>query len=97
MVASALEGLHADTVVPDHDLLADMDLVHGFAVGASVLDIHDNGNIHLDMLDIDPLSLHAHLGWQVGCGIELIGQHAILLDGCGVGVVRVCEDGPDLL
>ena len=96
-VAVALEGLHTDTVMSDDDLLTNAHLMHRFAVGASLLAVHDDRDIHLDILDIDPVPLHAYLRWQVGCRVELVRQHTILLNRHRRRVFGVREDGSELL
>ena len=51
----ALEGLNANAIVTNYDLVADFYFVHWFAVGSTVFFIDDNHNVHLNMFNLDPL------------------------------------------
>src|SRR5437763_9231467 len=87
--ARSLKWVDANTVMPNHDLLAYLYFVHGFAIGPATGPVNDNSYIHLDTFNIHPLTIQSYLGGQVGSRIEFCRKDSILLDGQGLDIVSV--------
>src|SRR5581483_11711017 len=68
-----LKWMHAYAFVADHDLLTYAYIVHRLAIGTVMSTINNDGNIHLDIFDMNPLATQAYLSWQIGSRIEIWG------------------------
>src|SRR5438876_1728590 len=61
-IPGTLKRLHANAIMPNHDLFTNLHFVHWFAVSAMIGFIKHNSNIHLDIFYMYPLPIQAHLG-----------------------------------
>src|SRR6266566_5558923 len=61
-ISGTFKRLNANTIMPNHDLFANLHFVHWFAVSAMIVFIKHNSNIHLDIFYMYPLPIQAHLG-----------------------------------
>src|SRR5579863_5733115 len=95
-VPGALEWNDTNTIVTGDYLITNLDFVHWFAGGAVMKAINHNGDIHLDLLNIDPLTLQAHLCGEIGGRVELRGQHAALLDLRRLRIVALNQNSSEL-
>src|SRR5579859_863155 len=95
-IPGALKGDDANTIVSDHHLVANLDLVHRLAIGAIMGAINHDGYIHLDLLNFDPLTMQAHLGGEIGRRVKFRGQNAGLLNQFCPRIVPLYQHGPEL-
>src|SRR5437588_983202 len=79
--ARALERLHANTIMADGDQLTHLPFVHGLTISTAFDGVDDDGDIHFYTFNSDPLTVQAHLCWEIRGGVELRREHAVLLDG----------------
>src|SRR6266566_2757508 len=95
--ARSLKWMDANTVMPNHNLLAYLYFVHGSAIGPATGPVNDHSHIHLNTLNIHPLTIQSYLCGQVGGGIEFCRKDSILLDGHCLDIASVNQDSPKLL
>src|SRR5450631_4491419 len=55
--AIAFEGLNANTIVSNYYLIANLHLMHRAAEGAIILFIDSDRNVHLNIFDLNPVTI----------------------------------------
>src|SRR5258706_2067521 len=91
------KGLDTDAIMTGDNLVANLYFVHRHAVGAASGAVNNNGHIHLDTLNVNPLPMQAYLGRQVGGRVEFCREDTLLLNNHRLNVVDVHKDGTKLL
>src|SRR5512147_1389983 len=86
-LAWTLQGSDPHSVAADHDPVSLTNVRHGDGSRCGPLCTHQNSEIHLNPIDIDPLLMKPDLRGQMGCCIEVIGEDSV---GGGLGGSTVC-------
>src|SRR5260221_8314298 len=61
-IPGTLERPHSNTLMPNYHFIANAHLVHWFAISSIMVLVNHNSDIHLDIFNLYPLAIQAHLG-----------------------------------
>src|SRR5487761_2370412 len=96
-LAWPLQRLDPHAIVAHDDQLTGARLVHRTGARDAAFTIYHDRYVHLDVRYLDPLPGDPHERGQVGGGVEVIGQHAILRGWLDTGVTLDERHGADSL